>query len=50
MYGNVTGCAGTENDRFGCAIRNVAGAMSKSFRDQAYINNGPEADMAVGYT
>ncbi|KAJ5479208.1 hypothetical protein N7530_004717 [Penicillium desertorum] len=50
MYGNVTGCAVTENDRFGCAMRNVADAMSKSFRDQAYINNGPEADMAVGYT
>ncbi|KAJ5951516.1 uncharacterized protein N7479_009929 [Penicillium vulpinum] len=50
MYGNITGCADTKNDRFGCAMRNVAGAMSKSFRDQAYIDNGPEAGMAVGST
>ncbi|KXG51262.1 uncharacterized protein PGRI_095230 [Penicillium griseofulvum] len=48
MYGNITGCADTQHDRFGCAMRNVADAMSKSFRDQAYINN--EADMAVGHT
>lgn len=50
MYGNVTGCADTKNDRFGCAMRNVADAMSKSFRDQAYIDNGREANMAVGHT
>jgi hypothetical protein len=48
VYGNITGCADTKHDRFGCAMRNVADAMSKSFRDQAYINN--EADMAVGHT
>ncbi|OQE44784.1 hypothetical protein PENCOP_c002G08526 [Penicillium coprophilum] len=50
MYGNVTGCADTKNDRFGCAMRNVADAMSKSFRDQAYMDHGWEANMAVGYT
>lgn len=50
LYGNVTGCADIENDRFECTMRNVADAMSKSFRDQAYIKNGLEADMAVGYT
>ncbi|KAI9926902.1 hypothetical protein MW887_004001 [Aspergillus wentii] len=47
MYGNITGCADPGNDRFGCVMRNVADAMSKSFRDQAYINN---EEMAVGYT
>ncbi|KAL4893169.1 Mus7/MMS22 family-domain-containing protein [Aspergillus ambiguus] len=48
MYGNITGCADIERDRFGCAMRNVADAMSKSFRDQAYVN--AETDMLAGHT
>lgn len=50
LYGNITECADIPNDQFSCATRNVADAMSKSFRDQAYIDNGPEAAMAVGHT
>ncbi|KAJ5394216.1 uncharacterized protein N7487_011857 [Penicillium crustosum] len=50
MYGNVTGCADIENDRFVCAMRNVADAMSKSFRDQAYIDNEQGANMVLGHT
>ncbi|KAJ5202289.1 hypothetical protein N7449_004368 [Penicillium cf. viridicatum] len=41
IYRNVTGYTDTKNDRFGCAIRNVANAMSKSF------HNGREANIAV---
>lgn len=50
MYGDIPGCADNKNDRFGCVMRNVADAMSKSFRDQAYIDNGGEANLAVGHT
>ncbi|KAL3480650.1 hypothetical protein BJX99DRAFT_5897 [Aspergillus californicus] len=48
LYGNISGCEDIENDRFGCVMRKVADAMSKSFRDQAYIDN--EAGIAIGYT
>jgi hypothetical protein len=51
LLGNITGCADVQSNRFSCAMRNVADALSKSFRDQAYINSGAEmADMALGYT
>ncbi|KAL4915650.1 hypothetical protein BDW62DRAFT_219218 [Aspergillus aurantiobrunneus] len=50
LYGNITGCVDIANDRFGCAMRNVADAMSKSFRDEAFLRNGWDADMTVGYT
>jgi hypothetical protein len=51
LLGNITGCAGVQRSRFSCAMHNVADALSKSFRDQAYINSGAEmADMALGYT
>ncbi|KAL4939462.1 hypothetical protein BDV06DRAFT_36661 [Aspergillus oleicola] len=38
-----------DDARFGCAMRNVADAMSKSFRGQAYITNGQEMNMVVGH-
>lgn len=50
LLGNITGCADVQNNRFSCAMHNVADAFSKSFRDQAYINSGAEmADMALGH-
>ncbi|KAK6814647.1 hypothetical protein RU639_009324 [Aspergillus parasiticus] len=51
LLGNITGCADVQSNRFSCAMHNVADALSKSFRDQAYINSGAEmADMALGHT
>ncbi|KAL4742967.1 hypothetical protein BDV11DRAFT_216176 [Aspergillus similis] len=51
LLGNITNCADVQSNRFSCAMHNVAGALSKSFRDQAYINSGAEmADMALGHT
>lgn len=50
MYGNVTGCADNKNNRFSCTMKNVADAMTKSFRDQEYLNSKREPKMAVGHT
>jgi hypothetical protein len=50
FYGNYSHCSGT-NDHLTCVAQNVAMAMTKSFRDSAYIAHGLDgADMAIGDT
>ena len=50
FYGNYSQCSGT-NDHLTCVARNMAMAMTKSFRDSAYIAHGLDgADMAIGDT
>jgi hypothetical protein len=55
-YGNISGCA-TEDDRLTCGVSNMAKALTKSFRDSAYISGGSgtigtaagEAHVAISY-
>lgn len=50
FYGNYSRCDGID-DHLTCVAHNVASAMTKSFRDSAYINYGLDgAEMAVGRT
>ncbi|PKX96175.1 DUF3176 domain-containing protein [Aspergillus novofumigatus IBT 16806] len=49
--GNVSGCSPDAVDKFNCSMHNVAAAISKSFRDSAYISAGSDpgkAQMAAG--
>jgi hypothetical protein len=49
--GNVSSCSLDAVDKFNCSMHNVAAAISKSFRDSAYITAGSDpgkAQMAVG--
>lgn len=50
LYGELAGCENLKTNRFRCAMNNIAGAMSKSFRDQAYINDTVAANLSVGHT
>lgn len=48
LYGNIAGCS-SDQDHMECALENVARAITKSFRDDAFIKFGyPKADMAIG--
>ncbi|KAF2013685.1 hypothetical protein BU24DRAFT_424693 [Aaosphaeria arxii CBS 175.79] len=50
FLGNISGC-GHSDDHLTCAMNNVGKAITKSFRDNAYIANGAEnADMTGGET
>jgi hypothetical protein len=44
--GNVSGCSHDAVDKFNCSMHNVAAAISKSFRDSAYISAGSDPDKA----
>ncbi|PYI34510.1 hypothetical protein BP00DRAFT_493021 [Aspergillus indologenus CBS 114.80] len=46
--GNITGCSDDTSERLSCALQNVAAAISKSFRDSAYMANPATAAMASG--
>ncbi|KAE8376760.1 hypothetical protein BDV26DRAFT_264929 [Aspergillus bertholletiae] len=51
--GNTTGCDVATMDKLQCAMENVAAAMTKSFRDSAYIaadSDPTRARMAAGRT
>ncbi|RHZ60216.1 DUF3176 domain-containing protein [Aspergillus thermomutatus] len=51
VYGNITGCATDQPDKLRCAMTNVAAAMTKTFRDSAYIQAGSDPEqsqMTVG--
>ncbi|PYH95611.1 hypothetical protein BO71DRAFT_408397 [Aspergillus ellipticus CBS 707.79] len=51
MMGNMTGCSPYTTEKFACAMQNVAAAVSKSFRDSAYIAAGSDiagANMTEG--
>ena len=50
LYGELAGCENLKTDRFRCAMNNIAGAISKSFRDQAYVNDTVTANLSVGHT
>lgn len=50
LYGNISGCNDLRTERFRCAMNNIASAMSKSFRDQAYVRDKTTTDMAKGIT
>ncbi|GKZ87440.1 hypothetical protein AnigIFM59636_003865, partial [Aspergillus niger] len=45
---NITGCSEILSDRLSCAMDNVAAAMSKTFRDVAYVVNPASAAMTTG--
>ncbi|GIJ90257.1 hypothetical protein Asppvi_009210 [Aspergillus pseudoviridinutans] len=50
--GNVSGCSLDAVDKFNCSMDNVAAAISKSFRDSAYISANFDpvmAQMAAGH-
>ncbi|ROW16775.1 hypothetical protein VPNG_01631 [Cytospora leucostoma] len=40
FYGDFSECNSQEDDHLTCAINNIAKAITKTFRDEAYINNG----------
>jgi hypothetical protein len=49
--GNISGCSLEAVDKFNCSMHSVAAAISKSFRDSAYISAGSDpgkAQMAAG--
>ncbi|PYH94643.1 hypothetical protein BO71DRAFT_398793 [Aspergillus ellipticus CBS 707.79] len=46
--GNITGCNNILADRLTCVMNNVAAAMTKTFRDSAYIADAATAAMASG--
>ncbi|RLL95917.1 hypothetical protein CFD26_104613 [Aspergillus turcosus] len=49
--GNISGCSLEAVDKFNCSMHNVAAAISKTFRDSAYISAGSDpgkAQIAVG--
>ena len=49
-YGNISGCA-ADADYLECAMSNTARAMTKTFRDSAYIAHGYQgANMTIGQT
>ncbi|KAK7734285.1 hypothetical protein SLS53_007935 [Cytospora paraplurivora] len=39
FYGDFSECNSQEDDHLTCAINNMAKAITKTFRDEAYINN-----------
>lgn len=50
FYGNLSGCA-SGDDHLTCAFDNVAKAMTKTFRDSAYMSHGLEgANATFGQT
>lgn len=50
LYGDISGCADPNTKRFECVMDNIARAMSKTFRDQAYVRDKSTPDMARGIT
>ncbi|PYI13750.1 hypothetical protein BO99DRAFT_477529 [Aspergillus violaceofuscus CBS 115571] len=52
MSGNMTGCSMQTAEKFACAMHNVAAAVTKSFRDAAYIavdSDVAAANMTAGH-
>jgi hypothetical protein len=50
FYGNFSGCAESD-DHLSCGVRNMAKAMTKTFRDSTYIAHGLEmANVTYGET
>jgi hypothetical protein len=48
--GNISGCAESD-DHLSCGVKNMAKAMTKTFRDNAYAANGPSsANVTYGET
>lgn len=51
FYGNFSGCSGQEDDHLTCAVNNTAKAITKTFRDEAYIKSGlVGGNVTVGQT
>ncbi|PYH71774.1 DUF3176 domain-containing protein [Aspergillus vadensis CBS 113365] len=45
---NISGCSEILSERLSCAMDNVAAAMSKTFRDAAYVTDPASAAMTTG--
>jgi hypothetical protein len=51
FYGDFSGCAPESDDHLSCGVENMAKALTKTFRDSAYIAYGLEsANVTVGET
>jgi hypothetical protein len=51
FFGNFSGCAPESDDHLSCGMENMAKALTKTFRDSAYIAYGLEsANVTIGET